>query len=236
MWRNWFPRFKVTKNKPVNNFPTAYLNEKGDQKYDALLMSNVVPMYPEFKKIWDYFQNTLLKKYAYIYNSINVVTGPAFDYNYDGQYDTPEQIQQYPMTANDMTLHKSSISKSCTFPMNKTVFLFDYRFVSGTNIPIPTHYFAVLTSCKFNEQPVSECAGELQSVSFLLPHLSHNSESCKSTEAESQWVEDLMWFHQARLRDVEWITGLDFYQESDRPIPELLKVKTRPTAAIHRKL
>ncbi|KAK5910753.1 hypothetical protein CgunFtcFv8_004989 [Champsocephalus gunnari] len=192
----------------AGNLTTAFLHppnlkEIGDQKYDALLMSNVVPMYPEFKKIWDYFHNTLLKKYAYIYNSINVVTGPAFDYNYDGQCDTPEQIQQ---------------------------------FVTGTNIPIPTHYFAVLTSCKFNEQPVSECAGELQSVSFLLPHLSHNSESCKSIEAESQWVEDLMWFHQARIRDVEWITGLDFYQESDRPIPELLKVKTRPTAAIHRKL
>lgn len=27
----------------------ADLNEQGDQKYDALLMSNVVPMYPEFK-------------------------------------------------------------------------------------------------------------------------------------------------------------------------------------------
>lgn len=45
-------------------------------------------------EIWDYFHNTLLKKYASIYNSINVVTGPIFDYNYDGQYDTPEQIQQ----------------------------------------------------------------------------------------------------------------------------------------------
>lgn len=52
---------------------------------------------------------------------------------------------------------------------------------------------------------------------------------------ESQWVEDLMWFHQSRVRDVELITGLDFYQDSSRPIPELLRVKTRPTAAIHRK-
>lgn len=45
-------------------------------------------------EIWIYFHDTLLKKYAFIYNGINVVVGPVFDYNYDGQYDTPEQIQQ----------------------------------------------------------------------------------------------------------------------------------------------
>ncbi|KAF1382049.1 hypothetical protein PFLUV_G00160370 [Perca fluviatilis] len=178
------------------------LNATADQQYDALIMSNVVPMYPEFKKIWDYFHSTLLKKYASIYNGVNVVTGPAFDYNHDGQYDAPEQIQQ---------------------------------FVSGTNIPIPTHYFAVLTSCGDSAQPVTTCASGLQTVSFLLPHRHDNSESCKSSQAESHWVEDLMWFHQSRVRDIEWITGLDFYQGSSRPIPELLRMKTRPTAAIHRK-
>lgn len=102
----------------------ADLNATVDHQYDALLMSNVVPMYPEFKskllvyitakttlnkfpfflefnllfspllEIWDYFHSALLKKYASIYNGINVVMGPAFDYNYDGQYDAPEQIQQ----------------------------------------------------------------------------------------------------------------------------------------------
>ncbi|XP_027142507.1 LOW QUALITY PROTEIN: venom phosphodiesterase 1 [Larimichthys crocea] len=178
------------------------LNATADQQYDALIMSNVVPMYPEFKKIWDYFHNTLLKKYAVTYNGISVVTGPVFDYNYDGRFDTPSQIQQ---------------------------------FVSGTKIPIPTHYFAVLSSCRDTAHPVTACVGELQTVSFLLPHRPNNMESCKSTLPESHWVEDRMWFHQARVRDVEWITGLDFYQDSNRPIPELLKMKTRPTAAIQRK-
>ncbi|TMS18373.1 Ectonucleotide pyrophosphatase/phosphodiesterase family member 3 [Larimichthys crocea] len=133
---------------------------------------------------------------------LSVVTGPVFDYNYDGRFDTPSQIQQ---------------------------------FVSGTKIPIPTHYFAVLSSCRDTAHPVTACVGELQTVSFLLPHRPNNMESCKSTLPESHWVEDLMWFHQARVRDVEWITGLDFYQDSNRPIPELLKMKTRPTAAIQRK-
>ncbi|XP_078032174.1 venom phosphodiesterase CdcPDE [Epinephelus lanceolatus] len=178
------------------------LNATAEQQYDALLMSNVVPMYPEFKKIWDYFHSTLLKKYASLYNGINVVMGPAFDFNYDGRFDTPEQIQE---------------------------------FMSVTNISIPTHYFALLTSCRDSALPVTACVGELQTVSFLLPHRPNNSESCKSTQPESHWVEDLMWFHQSRVRDVEWITGLDFYQDSNRPVPELLRMKTRPTAAIHRK-
>ncbi|XP_029370635.1 ectonucleotide pyrophosphatase/phosphodiesterase family member 3 [Echeneis naucrates] len=178
------------------------LNTTADQQYDALLMTNVIPMFPEFKKIWTYFQNTLLKKYASVYNGINVVVGPAFDFNYDGRFDAPDQILQ---------------------------------FLPGTNISVPSHYFAVLTSCTNSSQPVTSCVDELQIVSFLLPHRSNNLESCKSAEDESVWVEDLMWFHQARVRDVEWITGLDFYQDSVRPIPELLRVKTRPTAAIHRK-
>uniref|UniRef100_A0A3B3YZS2 ENPP1-3/EXOG-like endonuclease/phosphodiesterase domain-containing protein n=1 Tax=Poecilia mexicana TaxID=48701 RepID=A0A3B3YZS2_9TELE len=167
----------------------------------CLCLSEYVFCFVVFSGIWDYLHNTLLKKYASIYNGINVVTGPVFDYNYDGRYDAIEQMQQ---------------------------------FVPGTNITIPTHYFVVLTSCKNAGQPVSACGGELQTVSFLLPHRADNTERCKSTEDESLWVEDHIWFHQSRVRDVEWITGLDFYSASSRPVPELLMMKTRPTAAIQR--
>ncbi|XP_065139630.1 venom phosphodiesterase CdcPDE [Paramisgurnus dabryanus] len=178
------------------------LNSSSEEQFDSLTLSNVVPMYPQFKKVWQYFQEVLLLKYAWQYNSINVVTGPAYDYDYDGRFDTPEQIQQ---------------------------------FVSGTSVPIPTHYFAVLTSCADVRQTVSECNAELQTVSFLIPHRHDHSESCSNDQPESQWVEPLLWMHQSRVRDVEWITGLDFFQDSIRPIPELLRLKTRPTAAIHPK-
>uniref|UniRef100_A0A3P9J0C8 SMB domain-containing protein n=1 Tax=Oryzias latipes TaxID=8090 RepID=A0A3P9J0C8_ORYLA len=186
---------------PAFLFPPN-LNVSADQQYDALLMSNVVPMYPRFKEIWDFFHNSLLKKYAFLYNEINVVTGPVFDYDYNGCYDTPDQILES---------------------------------VPGTNISIPTHYFLLMTSCGDSTQTVSSCTGQLQTASFLLPHRADASESCKSSEEASRWVEDHMWFHQARVRDVELITGLDFYQGSKRPVAELLKTKTRPTAAIHRK-
>uniref|UniRef100_A0AAY4DE56 SMB domain-containing protein n=1 Tax=Denticeps clupeoides TaxID=299321 RepID=A0AAY4DE56_9TELE len=175
------------------------LNKTAEEQYDALTMTNVVPMLPQFRsKCLDMFTAVLLKKYAMQYNGINVVTGPVFDYNYDGLYDTVEQIQQH---------------------------------VPGTNIPVPTHYFMVLTSCKNISVPMSLCYQELQTVSFIVPHRADNSETCNS---ESQWVEDLLWFHQSRVRDVEWITGLDFFQDSIRPVAELLRVKSRPTAAIHR--
>lgn len=45
--------------------------------------------------VWNYFQAVLLKKYALQYNGVNVVAGPVFDYNYDGQYDSSDQILQY---------------------------------------------------------------------------------------------------------------------------------------------
>lgn len=66
---------------------------------------------------------------------------------------------------------------------------------------------------------------ELQSTSVCL----------QDDQPESQWVEPLLWMHQSRVRDVEWITGLDFFQDSERPVAELLRLKTRPTAAIHPK-
>ncbi|XP_035241160.1 ectonucleotide pyrophosphatase/phosphodiesterase family member 3 [Anguilla anguilla] len=178
------------------------LNITAIEQYDGLLISNVVPMYPQFKRIWDYFHTVLLMKYAWQYNGINVVSGPVFDYNYDGNFDSPDQIEQ---------------------------------FVAGTRIPVPTHYFVVLSSCKNTSIPVGGCKEEMQTVSFLLPHRPTNSEVCNSQEAESQWVEDLVWFHQCRVRDVELLTGLDFYQDSNRTISELLQLKARPTAAIHRK-
>lgn len=43
---------------------------------------------------------------------------------------------------------------------------------------------------------------------------------------ESQWVEERIWAHRARVRDVELITGLDLYQESKQPVTEILQLKT----------
>jgi len=62
---------------------------------------------------------------------------------------------------------------------NVCVWSRDSRFVPGTNVSVPTHFFAVLTSCRDAALPVGGCVGELQAASFLLPHRPDNSESCK---------------------------------------------------------
>lgn len=42
----------------------------------------------------------------------------------------------------------------------------------------------------------------------------------------SGWVEERVQAHAARVRDVELLTGLDFYQEREEPISEILQLKT----------
>uniref|UniRef100_A0A669DKF6 Ectonucleotide pyrophosphatase/phosphodiesterase 2 n=1 Tax=Oreochromis niloticus TaxID=8128 RepID=A0A669DKF6_ORENI len=168
------------------------LSSNLDKKYDAVLITNTVPMYPAFKKIWGYFQRVLVKKYATERNGVNVLTGPIFDYNYDGVRDSAEKIREY---------------------------------IGGT-IPIPTHYFVVLTSCLDFTQAADSCNGPLNSAAFILPHRPTNDESCNSSEEESRWVESLMKMHTARVRDVEILTGLDLYRRTSRSYAEILSLKT----------
>jgi ectonucleotide pyrophosphatase/phosphodiesterase family protein 2 len=48
----------------------------------------------------------------------------------------------------------------------------------------------------------------------------------QSSEDESRWVEELMKMHTARVRDVELLTGLDFYRRTNQSYPEILWLKT----------
>ena len=45
-------------------------------------------------------------------------------------------------------------------------------------------------------------------------------------KAEAVWIEELLKAHVARVRDVELLTGLDFYQEKAQPVSEILQLKT----------
>ncbi|XP_007550481.1 autotaxin isoform X1 [Poecilia formosa] len=168
------------------------LSSNLEKKYDAVLITNTVPMYPAFKRIWTYFQRALVKKYATERNGVNLLVGPVFDYNYDGVRDSAETIRDH---------------------------------VSGA-VPVPSHYFVVLTSCLDFTQPADSCNGPLSSAAFILPHRPNNDETCNSSEDESRWVEDLMKMHTARVRDVELLTGLDLYRRTSRSYSEILSLKT----------
>lgn len=114
------------------------LNRVSSQIYsEALLTSNIVPMYQSFQVIWQYLHDTLLQRYARERNGINVVSGPVFDFDYDGRYDSLELLKQ------------------------------NSRVIRSQEILIPTHFFIVLTSCKqLSETPV-ECAALESSAFIL---------------------------------------------------------------------
>uniref|UniRef100_A0A8B9F8Z8 Ectonucleotide pyrophosphatase/phosphodiesterase 3 n=1 Tax=Amazona collaria TaxID=241587 RepID=A0A8B9F8Z8_9PSIT len=143
--------------------------------------------------IWDYFHNVLLREYARERNGVNVISGPVFDYNYDGHFDTFDEIKQH---------------------------------VNNTEIPVPTHYFVVLTSCKNRSYTPLDCSGSLDALSFIIPHRPDNTESCAENKTLSEWVEERVQAHSARVQDVELLTGLDFYQERKEPVSEILQLKT----------
>ncbi|KAK7898238.1 hypothetical protein WMY93_019091 [Mugilogobius chulae] len=141
------------------------LASSAESRYDASLVTNTVPMFPAFKKVWSYLQGALFRRYAQENNGINVLVGPVFDQNYDGLRDTDEQIREY-------------------------------------------------TS---DSPPV---------FSFILPNREDNTEACNSLESESEWVEDLLKMHTARVRDIEILTGLDLFRSTNMTQVEVLKLKT----------
>ncbi|XP_061676078.1 ectonucleotide pyrophosphatase/phosphodiesterase family member 2 isoform X7 [Syngnathoides biaculeatus] len=98
-------------------------------------------------------------------------------------------------------------------------------YAHGT-VAIPTHFFVVLTSCLDFRQTADSCGGPLSSAAFILPHHPNNDETCNGSDEDLNWVEDLMKIHTARVRDVEILTGLDFYRRTTRSYAEILSLKT----------
>uniref|UniRef100_A0A8C6V2H9 Alkaline phosphodiesterase I n=1 Tax=Naja naja TaxID=35670 RepID=A0A8C6V2H9_NAJNA len=76
-------------------FPPNLIKEDKKNYYEGLLSSNIAPMYSAFQVIWKYFNTVLLPSYAAARNGVNVITGPIFDYDYNGIYDTPEEIRRH---------------------------------------------------------------------------------------------------------------------------------------------
>ncbi|XP_030202437.1 ectonucleotide pyrophosphatase/phosphodiesterase family member 2 [Gadus morhua] len=158
-----------------------------ESAYDASLITNTVPMYPAFARVWSYLQGVLLRRYAEELNGVNVLLGPVFDQDYDGLRDTS---------------------------------------TTEAPPPLPSHYYAVVSSCEEVNQTVDDCEGGLKVFSFLLPHRQDNGESCNRGEDESQWVEELLSLHTARVRDVELLTGLDLFRSANLTLSAALGLKT----------
>ncbi|XP_030261662.1 ectonucleotide pyrophosphatase/phosphodiesterase family member 1 [Sparus aurata] len=59
---------------------------------DSLLTSNMAPMFPAFKDVWVHVHNVLLPKYSQQMNGVNIMSGPIFDGDYDGNVDALKAI------------------------------------------------------------------------------------------------------------------------------------------------
>lgn len=95
-------------------FPPNLIKNGKNNNFEGLFKSNIVPMYHAFQVIWNYFNNVLLPTYAVAKNGVNVITGPVFDYDYNGLRDTPEEVKR--VTNNSEVLiptHYFIILTSC---------------------------------------------------------------------------------------------------------------------------
>ncbi|TNM92642.1 hypothetical protein fugu_018044 [Takifugu bimaculatus] len=84
-----------------------------ESKYDASLITNTVPMYPAFQRMWRYLQGALLRRYAEENNGINVLSGPIFDNNYDGLRDPADTIKELSGDSLLVPTHFYMVVTSC---------------------------------------------------------------------------------------------------------------------------
>ncbi|KAM9338974.1 ectonucleotide pyrophosphatase/phosphodiesterase family member 1 [Symphorus nematophorus] len=59
---------------------------------DSLITSNMAPMFPAFKDVWTHVHDVLLPKYSQQLNGVNVMSGPIFDGDYDGNVDALKAV------------------------------------------------------------------------------------------------------------------------------------------------
>lgn len=173
-------------------FPPSLKGSSKDDGYSGLTTSNIIPMYPAFQGVWKYFHDVLLAKYAKEKNGINVISGPVFDYNFDGRSDTLEQIK---------------------------------KMIQNSDVYFPTHYFIILTSCKNSSQTPELCSSHMEVISFIIPHREDYSESCVE-QKELTWIKELFQFHVARVKDIELLTALSFFHNTNLSVSEILQLKT----------
>ncbi|XP_077077187.1 ectonucleotide pyrophosphatase/phosphodiesterase family member 1 [Siphateles boraxobius] len=101
---------------------------------DSFITSNMVPMFPAFKDIWNHFHNVLMVKYSQELNGVNVVSGPIFDNDYDGNYDlmnkgTPNgpPIPTHFFVILTSCKNSSFAIRDCDGPLDAVSFIFRHR-------------------------------------------------------------------------------------------------------------
>lgn len=96
------------------------MSMSAESAYDSSLITNTVPMYPAFYRVWRYLQVVLLRRYAEELNGVNVLVGPVFDHDYDGLRDSTPSITESSGSAPPFPSHFYTVVTSCE-EVNQTV-------------------------------------------------------------------------------------------------------------------
>lgn len=89
------------------------------------------------------------------------------------------------------------------------------------SVAIPTHYYKIIVRCDTNKKAyhkVAGCDGRLDVISFILPHLARRP--CPQIQSSLDYLLE----NTARVRDIELLTGINFF--SGLPPGEQARLKT----------
>uniref|UniRef100_A0A8C8DD49 Ectonucleotide pyrophosphatase/phosphodiesterase 1 n=1 Tax=Oryzias sinensis TaxID=183150 RepID=A0A8C8DD49_9TELE len=110
-----------------------YCNFSGPET-DSLIGTNMVPMFPAFKKVWDYIHQSLLPKYSQQLNGINILSGPIFDTDYDGNVDPIKEVSgnEAPIPTHFFLILNSCqnltlLPTNCVSPLKVQSFILPHR-------------------------------------------------------------------------------------------------------------
>ncbi|QRY18883.1 ORF-13 [Teiidae poxvirus 1] len=88
--------------------------------------------------------------------------------------------------------------------------LFDKVIPTVDKILVPTHYFVLLTYCTKRDTSLKDCLADLSASAYLLP----NSEDYyKNVVCGESITEEFFNRNSARIKDVELLTGMSFYND-----------------------
>ncbi|XP_041661179.1 ectonucleotide pyrophosphatase/phosphodiesterase family member 1 isoform X2 [Cheilinus undulatus] len=87
-------RYRDNPNLSYGLLHPPNLSEDGNDS-DSLITSNMAPMFPAFKDVWTHVHDVLLPKYSQQLNGVNIISGPVFDEDYDGNIDAPKAITRH---------------------------------------------------------------------------------------------------------------------------------------------
>ncbi|KAM8832977.1 ectonucleotide pyrophosphatase/phosphodiesterase family member 1 [Spinachia spinachia] len=101
---------------------------------DSLMTSNMAPMFPAFKDVWIHVHDVLLPKYSQQLNGVNVMSGPIFDEDYDGNVDALKAISgnEAPIPTHFFMIFTSCGNSSfgpvdCEGPLQAKAFVLPHR-------------------------------------------------------------------------------------------------------------